>query len=83
MYQTFSILFFLQKNKATSDGKIRGSSVESRTINQYIDSIRFKILKLQERFIDEGKTISALAIKNRYLGKDSVNKMLIELCKDY
>ncbi len=94
MYHTFSILFFLQKNKATLDGKapiyaritvngkraqisiqrkvllekwdsttakLKGTSAESRTINSYIDSIRHKLQKLQERFIDEGKTVTALA----------------------
>ena len=116
MYHTFSILFFLQKNKATLDGKapiyaritvngkraqisiqrkvllekwdsttgkLKGTSVETRTINSYIDSIRHKLQKLQERFIDEGKTITALAIKNRYLGKDRVNKMLIEIFQEH
>ena len=116
MYHTFSILFFLQKNKATLDGKapiyaritvngkraqisiqrkvlikkwdsttgkIKGTSAESRTINSYIDSIRHKLQKLQERFIDEGKTITALTIKNRYLGKDRVNKMLIEIFQEH
>ena len=116
MYHTFSILFFLQKNKATLDGKapiyvritvngkraqisiqrkvliekwdstsgkIKGASAESRTINSYIDSIRHKLQKLQERFIDEGKTVTALAIKNRYLGKDRVNKMLIEIFQEH
>ena len=116
MYHTFSILFFLQKNKATLDGKapiyaritvngkraqisiqrkvliekwdsstgkIKGTSAESRTINSYIDSIRHKLQKLQERFIDEGKAVTALAIKNRYLGKDRVNKMLIEIFQEH
>ncbi|WP_298344309.1 site-specific integrase [uncultured Algibacter sp.] len=116
MYHTFSILFFLQKNKATLDGKapiyaritvngkraqisiqrkvlvekwdsttgkLKGTSAESRTINSYIDSIRHKLQKLQERFIDEGKTVTALAIKNRYLGKDRVNKMLIEIFQEH
>ncbi|WP_203256877.1 site-specific integrase [Hyunsoonleella ulvae] len=116
MYHTFSILFFLQKNKVTLDGKapiyvrvtvngkraqisiqrkvliekwdsstgkVKGTSAESRTINSYIDSIRHKLQKLQERFIDEGKTVTALAIKNRYLGKDRVNKMLIEIFQEH
>lgn len=116
MYHTFSILFFLQKNKATSDGKapiyvritvngkraqisiqrkvliekwdsatgkIKGTSIEARTINTYIDSIRHKLQKIQERFIDEGKSVTALAIKNRYLGKDKVTKMLIEIFQEH
>lgn len=67
----------------STTGKIKGTSAESRTINSYIDSIRHKLQKLQERFIDEGKTVTALAIKNRYLGKDRVNKMLIEIFQEH
>src|SRR5690606_11702085 len=112
MYSTYAILFFLQKNKVTSDGKapiyvritvngkraqisikrkisvekwdstkgkVLGTSPESQAINKYIDEIRYKLNKIHERFLDENKPFTAMAIKNRYLGKDKVTKMLLDI----
>ncbi|TYB74260.1 site-specific integrase [Bizionia myxarmorum] len=110
MYNTFSILFFLQKNRVTPDGKapiyvritvngkraqttikrkvlvekwdsskgiVLGSSPESKAINKYIDDVRYKLNKIQERFLDANKPFTAIAIKNRYTGKDNITKMLL------
>ncbi|TYA55690.1 site-specific integrase [Formosa maritima] len=112
MYNTFSILFFLQRNRATPDGKapiyaritvngkraqfsiqrkipiekwdnnsgkVKGNSPEAKSINKFIDEIRYKLNKIQERFLDTNKTFTAMAIKSRYIGNDKVNKMLIAI----
>ncbi len=110
MYNTFSILFFLQKNRVTPDGKapiycritvngkraqttiqrkvllekwdssngkVIGTSAESKAINKYIDDVRYKLNKIHERLLDINKPFTAMAIKNRYTGKDQVTKMLL------
>ena len=116
MYNTFSILFFLQKNKVTKDGKapiylritvngkrsqisiqrkieikkwnkeagkVIGNSIQVKELNHYIDSIRYKIYKIQQRLQDENMTFTALDIKNIYLGKDGNQKMLLEIFQDH
>lgn len=116
MHTTFSILFFILKNRATPDrkapiycritvdgkraqmsiqrktliskwdnstGLIKGTSAEAKFINKYINEIRYKLNKIQERFLDEGRTVTAMAIKNRYLGIDKTNKMLIKIFDEH
>lgn len=116
MYHTFSILFFIQKNKATSDGKapiylritvngkrsqisikrkievskwsseagrVSGTTVKMKELNHYMDNIKHKIYKIYERLEEQDKLITALIIKNIYLGKDQEYKMILKIFQDH
>jgi len=116
MYKTFSILFYLLKNKASADGKapiylritvngkraevsinrkveltrwnnqagkIRGTTKISRELNHYIDTIRHRVYQIQERLQAENREVTALRIKNIYLGKEEKKIMLLKIFQDH
>lgn len=62
-----------------SKGKARGTTTNSRILNNYLDNIYSKILNCHKQLLEENKVISASAIKARYLGKDDNRKTLLEL----
>lgn len=116
MYNTFSVLFFLQRNKATKDGKapiylritvngkrtlisvnrkismdhwnneagkVNGTTAEIRNLNRYLDSIRYKIYKIQLELLENNRVITSQLIKNIYLGQDDNQKMLLKIFQDH
>ena len=116
MFRTFSILFFLQRNKASIDGKapiylritvdgkrsqisikrkidinkwnndagkVTGNSADIRDLNRYLDTIRHKIYKIEQRLQNDDKHITSLLIKNIYLGKEEKHKLLLEIFKNH
>jgi len=116
MYNTFSIIFFLQRNKATNDGKapiylritvngrrslisvnrkilmdqwnneagkVNGTTPEIRDLNRYMDSIRYKIYKIQLKLQENNRGITSQLIKDIYLGKEEDQKMLLKIFQDH
>ena len=116
MNTSISILFVIQKNKVTPDGKapiycritvngkraqitikrkvliekwdtnagkVKGSSMEAQTINSHIDNVRHKIIEIKNRFIYDKKPFTAMAIKNRYIGKDQATKMVVDIFQEH
>ncbi|TYB73037.1 hypothetical protein ES676_09780 [Bizionia saleffrena] len=61
----------------STNGKVLGNSAEARAINKYIDDVRYKLNKIHERLLDLERPFTAMAIKNRYIGKDQPTKMLL------
>ncbi len=57
----------------------RGTSAKIRILNNYLDYVYNKLLDSHKQLLEEDKIISSHAIKNRFLGKDSVSKTLKEL----
>ena len=58
-------------------GKVNGKTSEIKNLNKYLESIKYKVHRIQERLQDENKRITALIIKNIYLGKEERQKMLL------
>lgn len=116
MLHTFSLLFYLQRNKVTKDGKapiylritvngkrsqisthrkiiaskwnseagrVNGTKTEIRELNQYLDFIRHKIYRIQQKLENENRRVTSLAIKNIYLGKEENHKMLLKIFEDH
>lgn len=116
MIQSFSILFYLLRNKATKDGlapiyvritvngrrsqisikrkieidkwnteagKVNGKTSEIKNLNRYLESIKYKIHKIQERLQDDNRHITSLLIKDLYLGKEEKKKMLLEIFQNH
>ena len=64
-------------------GKLRGTALESRELNRYMDTIKARIHKIQQRLIDDGCEITAQSIKNIYLGKNSNQKMVLKIFQEH
>ena len=62
-----------------SKNKGRGTSIKIRVLNNYLDHVYNKLLANHKQLLEEDKVISANTIKVRYLGKDDINKTLLEL----
>ncbi len=116
MFKTFSILFYLQRNKASKDGlapiymritvngkrseisikrkissdkwnkeagKVVGNSIEIRELNRYLNSLKHKVYKIQEKLFEENRQVSALLIKNIFSGREENQKLLLKIFQDH
>ncbi|GAA3554112.1 site-specific integrase [Snuella lapsa] len=61
----------------------KGNSKESQDINRYITTIKNKIYSIEQQYISNGKPITAVSLRDSYLGKDSNKKMLLEIFEDH
>jgi len=66
-----------------SANRARGFSNESQEINQYLDLISNKINKIHQRFVDENKTFTAQNIRDKFLGIDENQKMVLKIFQDH
>ena len=71
------------ENWNTQANSARGNSKESQEINRYITVIKNKIYSIEQQYISEGKPITAISLRDSYLGKDSNKKMLLEIFEDH
>ncbi len=116
MNNSFSLLFYIKKCKADSNGKAniylritlngkraelsirrkvsvnnwdtnsnlaRGNSRESHEINRYITTIKNKIYNIEQEYLSQDKPITAISLRDSYLGKDYNKKMLLEIFEDH
>ncbi|WP_298535811.1 site-specific integrase [uncultured Algibacter sp.] len=61
----------------------RGSSDESHGINRYINTIKNRIYTIEQQFVSEGKPVTAISLRDSYLGKDSDKRMLLDIFEDH
>ncbi len=64
-------------------GRMRGANLESIEFNQYLDTVRNKINKIHQRFVDEERLFTARDIKEAYLFKGARVKMLVQLFEEH
>ena len=69
----------LLKEWDNSKNRGRGSSYKIRVLNTYLDQVYSQLLDCHKQLLEEGKIVSANAIKTRYLGEDDTHKTLKEL----
>jgi len=60
-------------------GKVRGTTIDVRELNRYMDTVKVKIYKIQETLSENNALITADIIKNIYLRKGVKHKMLLEI----
>ncbi|MDP5158278.1 MAG: site-specific integrase [Flaviramulus sp.] len=60
-------------------GRCRGNTTKIRFLNAYLDEVYNQLLDCHKQLFEEGKMVSANAIKRRYLGEDDNHKTLKEL----
>ncbi|WP_421804322.1 site-specific integrase [Flagellimonas sp.] len=64
-------------------GKMKGSDAKAVQLNQYLDTVRSKINRIHQRFIDEEKPFTALDIKSAYVDNGDKLKMLVVLFEEH
>ncbi|SRX55032.1 site-specific integrase [Aequorivita sp. CIP111184] len=62
-----------------SKGRVSGTSQKVRLLNSYLDEAYVQIMDAHKQLLQEGKLITAQAVKARYLGQDELNQSLKEL----
>jgi integrase len=67
----------------TKLGKMKGTHPEASQLNQYLDTVRSKINRIHQRFIDEERPFTALDIKNAYSDKGDKLKMLVAVFEEH
>lgn len=65
----------------SSAGYAKGNKEDARAMNAYIDIIRNKLYDQHKKLIENNKLVTALAIRNAYLGVSEKKLTLIELMK--
>jgi hypothetical protein len=71
---------YIEKSKwSVAAGKIKGNSEESRTINSYLDVLRNKVYETEKSMISNNEDIFAISFKNKFIGKDEKQRMLIPI----
>lgn len=64
-------------------GKMKGTDPKAVQLNQYLDTVRSKINRIHQRFIDEEKPFTAFDIKNAYCNKGDKAKMLVSVFEEH
>jgi len=64
-------------------GVLMGQSNEAKVINEHLAAIRSNIYKIHNRFLDDGKHVSADRVLNSYLGLDNEKRMLLEVFEEH
>lgn len=64
-------------------GKAKGYSNEAQEINRYIDMITNKIYRIHQRLVDDNMPVTAVGIKDVYLGKKKNQRMLLEIFQEH
>jgi site-specific recombinase XerD len=60
---------------------MKGSSVEARSINSYLDSLKAKVYDYQQQLIREDEIVNAENMRNKILGVEKRSHMLIDIFK--
>lgn len=76
----FTTKRFTSPEKWSIEGHcMKGNSTEARTINTYLDALNAKVYDYQQELIRAGEIINAENMKNKILGIEKKNHMLIPI----
>ena len=64
-------------------GKMKGSSEEARSINSHLDMLKIKIIDGQMELIHKNIPVTAETIKNKILGFEECQRMLVPIFQDH
>ena len=63
--------------------KVNGSSTEAKNINRNLDIVRNRIHEIYHKFIEREEEMSAVKLKDEYLGNNKTNKHIIEMFDEH
>ena len=64
-------------------GKVLGFSQEVRQLNSYLSKIRTDLYLHADKLRDRGQVLTAVSLKESYLGLDKPSKMLLEIFQEH
>jgi len=73
----------LINNWNTNKNIALGNSSESKEINQYLTTIKNKIYSIQQNFEHDNKSYSTTNLRDAYVGKDQIRKVVLEIFQDH
>ena len=74
----------VEKSKwSVEGGKMKGNSEEARTINSYLDVLKNKVYETEKSMINNNHEINALSFKNKFLGIEEKQRMLIPIFQEH
>lgn len=80
----FSSKKFIEKSKWSSElSKMKGSSEEARTLNNYLDLMKSKVFDIQMELIHKNEELSLENFKSRILGTHQRERMLIPIYQNH
>lgn len=80
----FSSKKFIEKSKWSPKlSKMRGSSEEARTINNYLDLMKSKVFDIQMELIHKNEELSLENFKSRILGTHQRERMLLPIYQNH
>jgi site-specific recombinase XerD len=66
---------------SSAKNKVKGTNQEARIINEFLDQVSSELHQAKNELKSEGKIISALTVKSRYLKEDEQNYSLNDIIK--
>ncbi len=63
--------------------KVSGISIEAKQVNRNLDIIKNRIYEIYQKFLDNQEEISALKIKDVYLGNNDNQKSIVEMFEEH
>lgn len=80
----FSIRRKVHTEKWNSNAeKAKGYTNEIQELNHYIDIIKNKIYQIHRKLVNENKSITAILLRDIYIGKDENQKMLLKIFQNH
>jgi hypothetical protein len=64
-------------------GKMRGNTKQAKLINDFLDAVKYKLLRQLQYLIEDDKEINAKALRNAYLGIVPSQKTILEAFDDH
>lgn len=62
---------------------LKGKTAATRELNVHMSNIRTKLFKLYDKLQEENRDITAVSLKDAYVGKKKPEKMLLELFQEH
>lgn len=63
--------------------QVRGNSAVSQEVNRLMTNIRSKIYSIEQEHMNTGKNSSAIALRDAFLGKNEINRMVLEIFQEH
>ena len=68
---------------STEAGKMKGNSIEARSINSHLDMLQIQIIDMQMELIHKKIPVTAETMKSKILGVDAKARMIIPIYQDH
>jgi len=63
--------------------KVGGSSIEAKQVNRNLDIIKNRIYEIYQKFLDNGEEITAVKIKDEFLGNNDTHKSILQMFEEH